>query len=411
MTGIISNDRKQTLCFRGSYLTAISSWELLTRVINTTGDDFWEIEPIENLISVFKNESKYPDAILSGFVFNVSRRQETKPFDLPLHLDGVFNFNNRLLASLSGMRFNMDKFVTEGKKFGLGIAVGIVMHFYAWFLIHRVYNAPSQLEKISSHSLMMHAAYDWAFSCIILDIIMLTPYNAVLYFTLCMSLWCIYYGMQVFVLVKVWKGRVSEDTNVWCETGKFWMELVFVMCVASWASVEVYTSPVPNLIFLYSFWIPQIIHQAKSPFKDKKLIGFYVPVSLFRGYILAYFTLYKANIMQKHDIRVGVCFVLYLAIQTGILVSQCVWGGDWFLPKSMRPRGFDYETRRPSDFTMCPICMGTIEAEEPVMTSPCSHAFHRDCLRQWMEIDRICPVCRAALPAEQEPQQRQRIVS
>ena len=32
-----------------------------------------------------------------------------------------------------------------------------------------------------------------------------------------------------------------------------------------------------------------------------------------------------------------------------------------------------------------------------VMT-PCDHVFHRECLRQWMDIKMECPVCRRPIP-------------
>ncbi|CAG9328573.1 unnamed protein product [Blepharisma stoltei] len=46
----------------------------------------------------------------------------------------------------------------------------------------------------------------------------------------------------------------------------------------------------------------------------------------------------------------------------------------------------------------CPICM-EVEGGESVVL-PCGHGFHLDCIKDWLTINRICPMCRA--PYEDE---------
>ena len=44
----------------------------------------------------------------------------------------------------------------------------------------------------------------------------------------------------------------------------------------------------------------------------------------------------------------------------------------------------------------CPICFDTICANQG-LALPCMHAFHAQCIRQWLVDNRTCPVCRHAV--------------
>jgi hypothetical protein len=45
---------------------------------------------------------------------------------------------------------------------------------------------------------------------------------------------------------------------------------------------------------------------------------------------------------------------------------------------------------------MCPICLQVPIVGEVIMTLPCAHIFHQDCLQRWSEIASTCPICRGA---------------
>jgi len=42
----------------------------------------------------------------------------------------------------------------------------------------------------------------------------------------------------------------------------------------------------------------------------------------------------------------------------------------------------------------CPICLGAWEAGDDIRVPPCGHAFHKECLGQWLQTDRTCALCR-----------------
>ena len=46
--------------------------------------------------------------------------------------------------------------------------------------------------------------------------------------------------------------------------------------------------------------------------------------------------------------------------------------------------------------TDCSICLAELDwmYENIDEIRPCGHAFHRDCLNEWMERDNTCPNCR-----------------
>lgn len=42
----------------------------------------------------------------------------------------------------------------------------------------------------------------------------------------------------------------------------------------------------------------------------------------------------------------------------------------------------------------CPICLGTWEQDDDIRVPLCGHAFHKECLGQWLQTDRTCALCR-----------------
>jgi hypothetical protein len=47
---------------------------------------------------------------------------------------------------------------------------------------------------------------------------------------------------------------------------------------------------------------------------------------------------------------------------------------------------------------ICPICIQCIEVEQPIISLPCLHRFHGECLIQWLSTHtRDCPYCRTEI--------------
>lgn len=47
----------------------------------------------------------------------------------------------------------------------------------------------------------------------------------------------------------------------------------------------------------------------------------------------------------------------------------------------------------------CPICIDDFKKELRGTPLPCGHIYHDDCIKSWLKVDHVCPVCRAKLPS------------
>ncbi|CAN6362233.1 unnamed protein product [Urochloa humidicola] len=50
----------------------------------------------------------------------------------------------------------------------------------------------------------------------------------------------------------------------------------------------------------------------------------------------------------------------------------------------------------------CAVCLQDFVAEDTLRAMPCSHTFHQDCIFRWLRVNHVCPLCRHALPAQQQ---------
>lgn len=44
--------------------------------------------------------------------------------------------------------------------------------------------------------------------------------------------------------------------------------------------------------------------------------------------------------------------------------------------------------------TTCAICLGRFSMGDMIVSSVCDHAFHRDCVLGWVQVQDECPMCR-----------------
>jgi len=80
------------------------------------------------------------------------------------------------------------------------------------------------------------------------------------------------------------------------------------------------------------------------------------------------------------------------------------------------PVGSSSDDLSEDDAVTCTICIGEIEQGDRIGALPCDHAFHVDCLKQWLKRRNVCPLClvpdiasprRRELSEEQEEQESQ----
>ncbi|EAY79862.1 hypothetical protein OsI_35023 [Oryza sativa Indica Group] len=52
----------------------------------------------------------------------------------------------------------------------------------------------------------------------------------------------------------------------------------------------------------------------------------------------------------------------------------------------------------------CAVCLSDFEEKDRLRTMPCNHSFHENCLFRWLRDSCLCPLCRYALPKQQQVQ-------
>ncbi|KAJ3692711.1 hypothetical protein LUZ60_011806 [Juncus effusus] len=60
-----------------------------------------------------------------------------------------------------------------------------------------------------------------------------------------------------------------------------------------------------------------------------------------------------------------------------------------YLPTSKYRTGFFYR-KSPEE---CVVCKTVYKSGERLITLPCQHKYHADCITQWLQINKVCPVC------------------
>ncbi|XP_038682750.1 transmembrane E3 ubiquitin-protein ligase FLY1-like isoform X2 [Tripterygium wilfordii] len=161
----------------------------------------------------------------------------------------------------------------------------------------------------------------------------------------------------------------------------------------------------PILLFMYSFWIPQIItnvvRDSRKPLHPQYILGMTVARLAVPLYVFGC----PNNFMRiEPDKSWCICLSVFMGLQASVLLLQHYLGSRWFIPHQILPEKYSYHRRSDQDTTQtpdCVICMTAIDVTQrssDCMVTPCDHFFHSGCLQRWMDIKMECPTCRRPLP-------------
>ncbi|KAI2510205.1 zinc-RING finger domain [Fragilaria crotonensis] len=223
------------------------------------------------------------------------------------------------------------------------------------------------------------------------------------------------------------------------------------------------------MLALYSFWVPQIIQNVITEAKHPLHTYFIYGMSISRCVVPIYIFAVKDNFLKEvypdspTDYFMVELLVIWIGLQTAILIAQGKYGARFMIPARFLPPKFNYHrkvppsmipedaeqnsgkdrtpslgplttetdtckttgTRNrlkgnrskpepltttmtteaiappPSNTLDCVICCNAINHHnrKGYMLAPCDHIFHKDCLIQWMDVKMECPICRTELPA------------
>jgi hypothetical protein len=236
------------------------------------------------------------------------------------------------------------------------------------------------------------------------------------------------------------------DEEVNSEIGSLHMKFYFLLVGIFFFTLYVATWPPffrdllvhSLLIFVNSYWVPQIHRNVMRGCRKALQWEFVFGMSVLRLVPVFYFYLYPKNIFLLDPNPQAVAVISgWVWIQCMVLVSQDVLGPRFLVPSRSLPQVYDYHSALPVDEEAaqamgspvddgrarsfdCVVCMQTVEVPtagtgdgrdgggEPIgllgrrgyMVTPCKHVFHTHCLEGWMRHRLQCPICRCVEIAE-----------
>ena len=183
--------------------------------------------------------------------------------------------------------------------------------------------------------------------------------------------------------------------------------------------------PIFILIFLYSTFIPQIIHNISFNEKTNSIPKkFQLSLFINRLFIPLYLKGFKNNSFNsKTNYFFCSSILVFHGYQFLILYFQERISGDCIIPKKLRKNYYEYKRnvlkliKNNPDFNkfQCSICLNPLISNEYIpytlkrnfcflrnkiyiYQTPCNHYFHIECLSNWMNQKKECPICRNNLP-------------
>ena len=339
---------------------------------------------------------------ITSFLLNLNITNNYKPFQPGIELSGSL-ISSKLNLTIFTQFFDYKKFLSEGKIFGLFYSIILILNFYSWKNISKLFLTPTSLSKLSIHSFISIMSFDFVFSLYIFDFSSISPDFHSLFLFLFFCSIIIYFEIQIKFLVIIWKEQTLLIENLTEDYLRntsliFFFEVALMMILSSISFSSIKNYPTFSIIFLFSSFLPQIIHSAKR-FEYKKNDSIFITfVGLNRILILFYFNFYKNNIEEIFNYFYILLIIFYILFQIIIILLQNYFGGAFFLPSKFKPKVYNYNELPVENGTICSICMTEIIDNERSMITPCNHAFHYECLTRWMNEQMICPICRNNLP-------------
>jgi len=215
-------------------------------------------------------------------------------------------------------------------------------------------------------------------------------------------------------LLVIWKARHPQNVDdSWATTQELQSKLysrIYIVLFACICVMWLLSSFHRSLWFIsMSFWVPQIVcnvfRDTGDPLNSIFLlwtsISRLLPPLYFYGCPKNFVTLLFADGYTFYDPGFCALLAIWVFFQVSVLMVQKRIGPQSFVPARFLPPKYDYNRRIPDELrdTQCAICLHTVTGvDEEHMITPCSHLFHRDCLRVWIAQKMECPTCRAQLP-------------
>uniref|UniRef100_A0A0E0ENQ0 RING-type domain-containing protein n=1 Tax=Oryza meridionalis TaxID=40149 RepID=A0A0E0ENQ0_9ORYZ len=60
------------------------------------------------------------------------------------------------------------------------------------------------------------------------------------------------------------------------------------------------------------------------------------------------------------------------------------------------------QDKQDGNMEQCVICRVEFEEGESLVALPCKHSYHSECINQWLQLNKVCPMCSAEVPTSQD---------
>nr|CCA18796.1 conserved hypothetical protein [Albugo laibachii Nc14] len=332
-----------------------------------------------------------------------------------------------LSLKVSFEKKNLDKFFSKASHYAILMTLVSMAEIY--FVLRQLQASSTQATatKVSLLTIGQQAILD-SYLCLahltvgIIAQNVFTPFASVAFIKL-----IIFSVFEMRYLLVIWKARRPQGfSEGWIILrrelttlySRFYLSLLLGL-----VAFYNFSDYLPLLVFIsYSFWIPQIVHNAFREVRNPFHAGYLYGMSALRMFIPLYFYGCPDNFLTEFPMletkwNPSYCLglTLWMAFQVGILTLQHRLGPQFFIPARFLPVKYNYERRLDIQQVSlvvsndagngevntidCVICMVELDSEaRDYMLAPCDHVFHRECLQNWMQVKMECPTCRCALP-------------
>jgi E3 ubiquitin-protein ligase BIG BROTHER-like protein len=65
---------------------------------------------------------------------------------------------------------------------------------------------------------------------------------------------------------------------------------------------------------------------------------------------------------------------------------------------------YQAQDKQDSNMEQCVICRVEFEQGESLIALPCKHSYHSECINQWLQLNKVCPMCSAEVPTSESNQ-------
>jgi hypothetical protein len=172
-----------------------------------------------------------------------------------------------------------------------------------------------------------------------------------------------------------------------------------VVCIANYIPHSNYLElRLCSLLIRYSQFIPQIVSTLIWPIPKSSDHLFCCLIALSRLLPLCFFYRNPSTVWAIGSPILVLSISMYVIVQVAIIFIL-----DHFLLTLDRLFPYSYSTScmcsaNPDTNDICSICCELFDNGDTIMTTACSHAFHRKCLLEWTEGNLNCPICCCYVP-------------